>query len=155
MTQLNFNVWPFNFLKLLTLLSLSDFEYSSLINPIFVCIFAGVYFDNRVENVKFIDFCGKYRVPFMQYLCSSKWVTHLYIFQALDFHFKFICAFADVLIMQMLIHNSQVPVVSWWGKFSWVKFFCWVYSKLESEVMQDEDENSLLYISMFYAKSSK
>ncbi|CAG9800616.1 unnamed protein product [Chironomus riparius] len=36
----------------------------------------GVYFDNRVENVKFIDFCGKYRVPFMQYLCSSKCVDN-------------------------------------------------------------------------------
>lgn len=28
--------------------------------------FPGVYFDNHVENVKFIDFCGKYKVPFMQ-----------------------------------------------------------------------------------------
>ncbi|XP_075233132.1 leucine-rich repeat-containing protein 58 [Lycorma delicatula] len=32
----------------------------------------GVYFDNRVEHVKFVDFCGKYRVPLLQYLCSSK-----------------------------------------------------------------------------------
>ncbi|KAJ9591461.1 hypothetical protein L9F63_002067 [Diploptera punctata] len=32
----------------------------------------GVFFDNRVEHVKFVDFCGKYRIPLMQYLCSSK-----------------------------------------------------------------------------------
>lgn len=32
----------------------------------------GVFFDNHVEHIKFVDFCGKYRVPLMQYLCSSK-----------------------------------------------------------------------------------
>jgi hypothetical protein len=32
----------------------------------------GVYFDNRVEHVKFVDFCGMYRIPLMQYLCSSR-----------------------------------------------------------------------------------
>ncbi len=31
----------------------------------------GVYFLHRVRRVKFVDFCGKYRVPLMQYLCSS------------------------------------------------------------------------------------
>ena len=31
----------------------------------------GVYFNHRVEHVKFTDFCGKYRVPLLQYLCSS------------------------------------------------------------------------------------
>lgn len=31
----------------------------------------GVYFTSKVEHVKFVDFCGKYRVPLMQYLCSS------------------------------------------------------------------------------------
>lgn len=33
---------------------------------------AGVFFDNRIEHIKFVDFCGKYRVPLLQYLCSSK-----------------------------------------------------------------------------------
>ena len=32
----------------------------------------GVFFDSKVEHVKFVDFCGKYRVPLMQYLCSSR-----------------------------------------------------------------------------------
>jgi hypothetical protein len=32
----------------------------------------GVYFDSRVEHVKFVDFCGKYKIPLMQYLCSSR-----------------------------------------------------------------------------------
>lgn len=32
----------------------------------------GVYFDNRVEHIKFVDFCGKYRIPLLQYLCSTK-----------------------------------------------------------------------------------
>ena len=32
---------------------------------------AGVYFTSRVQCVKFVDFCGKYRVPLLQYLCSS------------------------------------------------------------------------------------
>lgn len=36
---------------------------------------AGVFFDNRIEHIKFVDFCGKYRVPLLQYLCSSKYVT--------------------------------------------------------------------------------
>lgn len=35
----------------------------------------GVFFDNRVEHIKFVDFCGKYRVPLLQYLCSSKCVV--------------------------------------------------------------------------------
>lgn len=35
----------------------------------------GVYFDNRVEHIKFVDFCGKYRIPLLQYLCSPKCVT--------------------------------------------------------------------------------
>jgi len=32
----------------------------------------GVYFDTRVEHIKFVDFCGKYRIPLLQYLCSPK-----------------------------------------------------------------------------------
>ncbi|XP_071958598.1 leucine-rich repeat-containing protein 58-like [Antedon mediterranea] len=32
----------------------------------------GVYFNSRVENIKFVDFCGKYRLPLMQYLCSPQ-----------------------------------------------------------------------------------
>ena len=31
----------------------------------------GVYFNHRFEHVKFSDFCGKYRVPLLQYLCSA------------------------------------------------------------------------------------
>ena len=30
----------------------------------------GVYFDTRVKEVKFADFCGKYRLPLLRYLCS-------------------------------------------------------------------------------------
>jgi hypothetical protein len=30
----------------------------------------GVYFESCAELVKFVDFCGKYRVPLLQYLCS-------------------------------------------------------------------------------------
>ncbi|XP_002163374.1 leucine-rich repeat-containing protein 58 isoform X1 [Hydra vulgaris] len=30
----------------------------------------GVYFDSRVKCIKFVDFCGKYRLPLEQYLCS-------------------------------------------------------------------------------------
>ncbi|KAK2573526.1 Leucine-rich repeat-containing protein 58 [Acropora cervicornis] len=30
----------------------------------------GVYFDARVKHIKFVDFCGKYRLPLEQYLCS-------------------------------------------------------------------------------------
>lgn len=35
----------------------------------------GVYFTSRVEHVKFVDFCGKYRLPLMQYLCSPTCTT--------------------------------------------------------------------------------
>lgn len=31
----------------------------------------GVYFTSKVEHVKFVDFCGKFRIPLLQYLCSS------------------------------------------------------------------------------------
>lgn len=33
---------------------------------------SGVYFTSRVEHVKFVDFCGKYRLPLLQYLCSPQ-----------------------------------------------------------------------------------
>nr|AYH91784.1 leucine-rich repeat-containing protein 58-like protein [Pomacea canaliculata] len=35
----------------------------------------GVYFTSRVEHVKFVDFCGKYRLPLLQYLCSPQCTT--------------------------------------------------------------------------------
>ncbi|XP_045499874.1 leucine-rich repeat-containing protein 58 [Colias croceus] len=35
----------------------------------------GVFFDNHVEHIKFVDFCGRYRIPLLQYLCSSKCIT--------------------------------------------------------------------------------
>uniref|UniRef100_T1IIH8 Leucine-rich repeat-containing protein 58 n=1 Tax=Strigamia maritima TaxID=126957 RepID=T1IIH8_STRMM len=35
----------------------------------------GVYFDARVEHVKFVDFCGKYKIPLLQYLCSPRCKT--------------------------------------------------------------------------------
>ena len=35
-------------------------------------ILVGVYFTSCVETVKFVDFCGKYRVPLLQYLCSPR-----------------------------------------------------------------------------------
>ncbi|XP_050525501.1 leucine-rich repeat-containing protein 58 [Daktulosphaira vitifoliae] len=36
----------------------------------------GVFFDDRVEHIKFVDFCGKYRIPLLQYLCSSKCIVN-------------------------------------------------------------------------------
>ena len=30
----------------------------------------GVYFDSRVKCIKFMDFCGRFRLPLEQYLCS-------------------------------------------------------------------------------------
>ncbi|CAJ0564046.1 unnamed protein product, partial [Mesorhabditis spiculigera] len=32
----------------------------------------GVYFEACVEHVKFVDFCGKYRVPLLEFLCSPR-----------------------------------------------------------------------------------
>ena len=32
---------------------------------------SGVYFTWHIRQIKFVDFCGKYRVPLMHYLCSS------------------------------------------------------------------------------------
>ena len=31
----------------------------------------GVYFESSIQAVRFSDFCGKYRIPFQHYLCSS------------------------------------------------------------------------------------
>ncbi|XP_067849121.1 leucine-rich repeat-containing protein 58 [Heptranchias perlo] len=33
---------------------------------------AGVYFDSCFRHIKFVDFCGKYRLPLMHYLCSPQ-----------------------------------------------------------------------------------
>lgn len=30
----------------------------------------GVFFDSGIRHIKFVDFCGKYRLPFEQFLCS-------------------------------------------------------------------------------------
>lgn len=47
------------------------FKYvTRLYNKRLCFYFPGVYFDSRVEHVKFVDFCGKYRIPLLQYLCS-------------------------------------------------------------------------------------
>ncbi|GAB6028409.1 Leucine-rich repeat-containing protein 58 [Chamberlinius hualienensis] len=35
----------------------------------------GVYFDVCVQHIRFVDFCGKYRIPLLQYLCSPKCET--------------------------------------------------------------------------------
>lgn len=32
----------------------------------------GLYFRSCVESIKFVDFCGVYRLPLLQYLCSSR-----------------------------------------------------------------------------------
>lgn len=32
----------------------------------------GVYFSSHVENIRFVDFCGKYRLPLLQYLCTAQ-----------------------------------------------------------------------------------
>ncbi|KAJ8004165.1 hypothetical protein DPEC_G00155950 [Dallia pectoralis] len=31
-----------------------------------------VYFDSCVRNIKFVDSCGKYRLPLMHHLCSPE-----------------------------------------------------------------------------------
>ena len=36
----------------------------------YIIIFIGVYFTSYVKKVKFVDFCGKYHIPLMEYLCS-------------------------------------------------------------------------------------
>ncbi|XP_076438545.1 leucine-rich repeat-containing protein 58-like [Babylonia areolata] len=44
----------------------------------------GVYFTSRVEHVKFVDFCGKYRLPLLQYLCSPSCTTSSPSFSVTD-----------------------------------------------------------------------
>nr|CAB3263545.1 leucine-rich repeat and IQ domain-containing protein 4-like [Phallusia mammillata] len=36
---------------------------------------AGVYFEHKYKQIKFVDFCGKYRLPLMQYLCSPECIS--------------------------------------------------------------------------------
>ena len=47
-------------------------EYLSQIRAKIQCNISivGVYFSSKVENIKFVDFCGKYRLPLLEYLCS-------------------------------------------------------------------------------------
>jgi len=35
----------------------------------------GVYFDNLYRQIKFADFCGRYRMPLLQFLCSPQCMT--------------------------------------------------------------------------------
>merc|ERR1712227_759032 len=35
----------------------------------------GVYFDSQYKQIKFADFCGRYRMPLMQFLCSPNCMT--------------------------------------------------------------------------------
>ncbi|XP_053608265.1 leucine-rich repeat-containing protein 58 [Plodia interpunctella] len=46
----------------------------------------GVFFDNRVEHIKFVDFCGKYRIPLLQFLCSSRCITGSWESREMDFN---------------------------------------------------------------------
>lgn len=48
-----------------SLLSNDYFVLNSFFSP-------GVYFDCCVRQIKFVDFCGKYRLPLMHYLCSPE-----------------------------------------------------------------------------------
>lgn len=54
-------------------------------NSFFWLSFSGVFFDNRVENIKFIDFCGKYRVPFLQVESNKSSVVPESILKGIDF----------------------------------------------------------------------
>lgn len=35
----------------------------------------GVYFDHQYKQIKFADFCGRYRMPLLQFLCSPNCLT--------------------------------------------------------------------------------
>lgn len=35
----------------------------------------GVYFDLQYKQIRFADFCGRYRMPLMQFLCSPNCLT--------------------------------------------------------------------------------
>ncbi|XP_039269317.2 uncharacterized protein LOC120344261 [Styela clava] len=37
---------------------------------------SGVYFNQKYHQIKFVDFCGKYRLPLMQYLCSPECISY-------------------------------------------------------------------------------
>lgn len=50
--------------------TLYSYYFSELKNVHFSVL--GVFFDARVEHIKFVDFCGKYRIPLLQYLCSPR-----------------------------------------------------------------------------------
>ena len=41
-----------------------------------ILFFAGVYFQSQYHQIKFVDFCGKYRLPLMQYLCSPRCISY-------------------------------------------------------------------------------
>ncbi len=34
------------------------------------CFHLGVYFESCHKNIKFVDFCGKFYLPLLQFLCS-------------------------------------------------------------------------------------
>lgn len=48
------------------------FSSSTPTDLVFCFLPTGVYFDSCVRHIKFVDFCGKYRLPLMHYLCSPQ-----------------------------------------------------------------------------------
>lgn len=51
---------------------LTSFPWFVSVRLCLVCVCTGVYFDSCVRHIKFVDFCGKYRLPLMHYLCSPE-----------------------------------------------------------------------------------
>lgn len=70
--------------------------------------FSGVFFDNRVENIKFIDFCGKYRVPFLQ-VSFSKWINPLNLARCLR---ELISIFSHFSIYVVRGKNDKKSIVA-------------------------------------------
>lgn len=57
-----------------TVLSREVLQYLSSANQCVNPKCKGVYFEACVEHIKFVDFCGKYRVPLLQFL----WWVHVF-----------------------------------------------------------------------------
>ncbi|XP_014671023.1 PREDICTED: leucine-rich repeat-containing protein 58-like [Priapulus caudatus] len=44
----------------------------------------GVYFDSHIKQVNFVDFCGKYRLPLLEYLCLPTCNSHPVVLSSTD-----------------------------------------------------------------------
>lgn len=81
----------------------------------------GVYFTQGIKNIEFVDFCGKYRVPLLRYLCSPCFVEVRY-FPDNNLNEESLCF---IFCFRTSIHDTRRHTCSdsLYFNFNFIKFY--------------------------------